>query len=315
MSVLYTNWNVRDLLRQSILSVREQTAGATYEIIVVDDGSTDGSAEMLRQEFSDVTLLVNEKNAGFSKANNLGVTVARGRYIFLLNTDTVLTQNVIKACADFLDQRGDAGVCGCWLKSPDGTSQVSFGDFPSFQQALADALFLNDLFPHAGFPKRGAFPEPWMTAPVEVDYVTGAAIMIRKEIIDQIGLFDELYRAYSEETDFCYRVIHVAGRKVYFLPRVEVTHLGGWSYRNVRKYQIQLMYSSYNKFLRKYHGPLYSLCTRILYAWQNFVKVAVRSVRYLIAPAPAREEKKKYLLLAWYAVRYSLVPDERFTGK
>jgi GT2 family glycosyltransferase len=315
VSVIYTTWNARDLLRQSMNSLREQTAGIPYEVIVVDDASTDDTAGMVRAEFPDVTLLVNEKNSGFAKANNTGVASARGRYIFLLNNDTVLKQNVIKVCVDFLEGRDDAGVCGCRLKSPDGTSQVSFGNYPSFHQALADALFLNDLFPHAGFPKRGAFPEPWMTAPVEVDYVTGAAIMIRKSLIDQIGMFDEIYRSYSEETDFCYRVTHVAGRKVFFLPGAEVIHLGGWSYRNMRKYQIQLMFSSYDKFLRKYHGALYSFCTRVLYAWQNIVKMAVRFVRYLVAAGSARQEKKKYFLLAWYSVRYSLAPDERFTGQ
>lgn len=313
--MLFTNWNVRDLLRQAIVSLREKTVGVTYEIIVVDDGSTDGSVEMLRREFPEVTLLVNEKNLGFSKANNRGVTVARGKYVFLLNTDTLFGHDAIKVCVDFLESTAKAGVCGCWLKSVDGSNQVSFGDFPSFHQALVDALFLNDLFPHAHLPNRGAFPDASITAPLEVDYVTGAAILIRKSLIDQIGLFDELYRAYSEETDFCYRVKHVARMKVYFVPAAVMIHLGGMSYRNVRKYQIQLMFSSYHKFLKKYHGSVYSLCTRVLYSWQYFVKMIVRFIRYLAAPGGMREEKRKYMLLAWYGVRYSLVPDERYGGQ
>ena len=315
VSILLTNWNVRDLLREAIRSVREHTRGVSYEVIVVDDASTDGSVEMLRNEFPDVKLIVNEKNVGFSKANNIGARLANGKYVFLLNTDTLMASNPIKTCFDFMESHADAGVCGCWLKGQDGKSQVSFGDFPSFHQALVDAFFLNDLFPHAHFPKRGAYPDPSVTEPIEVDYVTGAAIMVRKNLVDQIGLFDELYRAYSEETDFCHRVRHVAHKKVYFLPAAEVIHLGGVSYRNVRKYQVQLMYSSYNKFLKKYHGSVYSFCTRLLYAWQSLLKMLVRYIRFLLAAPGVREERKKYFLLAWYAVRYSLIPDERFSGQ
>ena len=138
---------------------------------------------------------------------------------------------------------------------------------------------------------------------------------IRRGAADQIGLFDELYRAYSEETDFCHRVQHVARKKVYFVPTAEVIHLVGASYRNVRKYQIQLMYSSYHKFLKKYHGSVYSFCTRLLYAWQNLLKMVVRFIRFLLATPGIRKERKKYFLLAWYAVRYSLIPDERFSGQ
>jgi len=315
VSVVIANWNVRDLLRQAIRSVEENSPTLPHEIIVVDDASTDGSVDMVRREFPTVRLLINEKNLGFSRANNRGAAIARGRYLFLLNTDTLFVGDPINTGVDFLEHRPDAGVCGCRLKSPDGSSQVSFGDFPSLFQALFDALFLNDLFPHAGFPKRGAYPDVTMTGPIRVGYVTGAAIMVRKSLVDRIGLFDELFRAYSEETDFCYRVKHVARMNVYFLPEAKVIHLGGASYRNAKKYQIQLMFSSYHKFLKKYHGSVYSFCTRLLYAWRHFLQMIVRFVRYLIAARSLREEKRKYFVLAWYAVRYSLIPDERFSGQ
>src|SRR5438445_5531287 len=154
VSILFTNWNVRDLLRQAIRSVRERTSDVSYEVIVIDDASTDGSVEMVRGEFPDVRLIVNENNVGFSKTNNIGARVATGKYVFLLNTDTMMASNPIKICFDFMESHADAGVCGCWLKGQDGSSQVSFGDFPSFHQALVDAFFLNDLFPRARLPKR-----------------------------------------------------------------------------------------------------------------------------------------------------------------
>jgi len=309
VSILFANWNGRDILRDAIRSVREKTRGLTFEIIVVDDCSTDDSVDMLRREFPDVKLIANERNLQFAKSNNIGVRHAKGQYVFLLNTDTQLFNNAVKVCMDFLTQHPEAGVCGCWLKGPDGSSQVSFGSFPSFGQALVDAFFLNDLFPKAHLPSRGAIPDESIGGPMEVDYVTGAAIMIRKEVIDEIGLFDELYIAYTEETDFCYRVRHVLNKKVYFLPQAEIMHLGGMSYRAAPEYQVRLMYAGYDKFLKKYHGSTYSFSTRMLYAWSYFFKMSVRFFRYLFTPRDERQRKKRELLSAWYAVRYSLLPD------
>jgi GT2 family glycosyltransferase len=315
VSIVLTNWNVRDLLRDCIRSIYDKTQGVSYEIIVVDDASTDGSVEMLRNEFPDVKLIINDKNLGFAKANNRGVQFAKGRYILLLNTDTLLINNAIKILFDFLEGHQDVGVCGGWLKNEDLTSQVSFGNFPSFSQAVIDALFLNDLFPKAGLPNRGVLPREAMNSPMEVDYVTGADILIRKELIDKLGLFDERFRIYCEETDFCYRVKHEAKKKVYFVPEAQIIHFGGMSYSRLRKYQIQLHYSSYNKFLTKHHGKVYAFCTRTLYAWQFLVKMIVRFFRYIFASRQKREEKKIYLLNSWYVVRYSLAPNEEFTGK
>ncbi len=313
VSILITSWNGRDLLRECLRSVRDKTRGISYEIVVVDDGSTDGTPEMLRNEFPSVRLLVSKKNEGFVKANNRGVQQTSGKCVFLLNTDTVLVNNAIKILFDFLESHPEAGACGGWLKNRDLASQVSYGSFPSLSQALVDALFLNDLFPKAHFPNRGVFPDDRIRTPIEVDYITGADILIRRELIDQIGLFDENFRAYCEETEFCYRVRHYAKKKVYFVPEAQIIHLGGMSYIKYRQHQLQLMYSSYNKFLRKHHGAVYSFATRTLYAWHYFVKMVVRLVRYLFAPRNRREEQRNVLLNAWYSVRYSLIPSEETT--
>ncbi|HTY01715.1 MAG TPA: glycosyltransferase family 2 protein [Bacteroidota bacterium] len=308
VSILITNWNCRDVMRDSLRSVYDKTMDVAYEIIVVDDGSVDHSVEMLAKEFPDVKVAVNERNLGFVRSNNKGLHLANGRYVLLLNTDTILVNNAIKVLTDFLDTHPDAGACGGWLKNPDMTSQLSYGDFPSFHQAVVDALFLNDLFPRAGFPNRGVIPWRVAGSPQEVDYVCGAVLLVRKELVDRIGLFDEEFRAYCEETDLCYRIRHWEDLKIWFVPEAEIIHLGGVSYRKFEKRQLQLQYDSYNKFLRKHHNAVYSLFTRVLYAWHYAVKSVARFVFFLLANKEQREQSWKYFLKAAYAVRYSLLP-------
>ena len=314
VSIILTAWNVRPLLKDALLSVAEKTRGVRYEIIVVDDASSDGTGEMMKKEFPDATLITLGENVGFSRANNLGAGQATGRYLLLLNTDTILVNNAIGIFVDYLDHHPDTAVCGGTLKFPDMRNHISYGSFPSFHQALVDALFLNDIFPGAQLPNRGVYPPESIVEPMEVDYVTGAAILIRKELTDLYGLFDERYRAYCEETDFCYRMKHEAKKKIMYIPEAHVIHLAGVSYRNVRRYQTQLMYSSYNKFLTKYHGAIYAFCTRVLYAWHFGIRTLSRGVKYLAARPARRDERLADLKEVWYCMWYSLIPNEEFTG-
>ena len=315
ISIVFTNWNTRDYMRDCIHSVAEKTKELTYEIIVVDDGSTDGSVEMLRKEFPQVKVIINERNLGVAKAYNRGVAQVRGRYVQMLNTDMILLNNAIKILYDFLESHPEAAACGAWLRNRDMSSQISYGNFPSLSQALVDAFFLNDLFPRAGFPNRGAIPRETMTTPFETEYVTGASMLIRKSVIDDLGFFDERFTSYCEETDFCYRLKTLAKLKLYFVPEAQIIHFGGASFSKVRKYQTQLQYSSYHKFLTKHHGRVYSFITRLFYAWHYCVKTIVRFIQYLFATPGSKEVKKNYYLNSWYVVRYSIITNETFTGK
>jgi GT2 family glycosyltransferase len=311
VSVLITNWNGMDVLRPCLRSVRERTQDIACEVIVVDDASTDGSAEALRTEFPWVRLIVRPVNGGFVKANNEGVRAARGRNVLLLNSDTELLNNAVKILSDYLDAHDGVGICGGWLKNTDGSSQVSYGFAPSLTQALADAFFLNDLFPSAGFPNRGVAPAQGRRTPFRVEYVTGADLMIRRSLVASFGLFDELYEAYCEEVDLCRRVRVAGGQEVHFVPEAQILHLGGYSYGKRGKRHVQLLHGSYGKFLVKHHGPAYAVAVRTLFAWHYAVKGAVRGIRFLAAPAAQREARAGDVRAAWYHVLYSLFPAGR----
>jgi len=302
-----TNWNGMAVLGNCLQSVIAMTSGLAYEIIVVDDASTDESAAMVRARFPGARLVERPVNGGFVRANNDGVVHAKGKYVLLLNSDTVLLNNALKILAAFLDGHADVGICGGWLTDADGKSQVSFGSFPSLHQACVDALFLNDLLPSCNLPNRGVRPGSGARAPRTVGYVTGAALMCRRELIDRVGLFDERFRAYCEEVDFCRRVLK-EGYSAAFVPSARILHYGGASYGRLGRKKIQIQYTSYNLFLTKYHGKAYAFLTRALYAFHYTVKLVVRTVRFVLSSRTLRASRSQAMLEAWYTVLYSLKP-------
>ena len=309
VTVLITNYNGREILRDALGAVYQTGTGVPFDVVVIDDASTDESAAMVRREFPAVRLIVNESNMGFVRANNRGVREARGRYIFLLNSDTIVVNDAIAILSGYLDSHPEAGACGGWLLGRDGSAQVSFGSFPSFPQAMVDAFFLNDLFPRAGFPRRAMVPGEADTAPRRVDYISGADLMVRRSLVERLGLFDEQFVAYCEEVDLCHRILHIAGLETVFVPAARIIHLVGASYGKRVERQVRTQYTSYHLFLRKHYGLFLSLLTRLLYAWHFGVKLFARWIFFLAASPRAKEGRREQMLRAWYAVRYSLFPS------
>ncbi len=307
VSIVFTQWNVRDMLRDCIHSVREKTNGLTYEIIVVDDGSTDGSPEMVRAEFPEVILTVNQTNIGVAKSYNKGVALAHGRYIQMLNSDMVLVNNAIKILLEFMETHSDAGACAGKLRNRDMTTQVSFGSFPGLLQAFTQAFGMSHLVPFVRWPQIGIIPDESLASPMEAEYLSGADMLIRREVIDAIGFFDERYTSYCEETDFCYRIRHDTDWRLYYVPAAEIIHFGGQSFSKVPEYRLRLMYSGYNKFLTKHHGRLYSLATRMLYAFQFARRWAVARIRYVVSPG---EDCRGMITESAWHVKYALFPQE-----
>jgi len=215
VSVIIVNYNTKELLQNCIQSVIEKTRDVHYEIIVVDNASIDGSTEMVKSLFPTVKLIIEKNNLGFGRANNIAAQIAEGNYLFLLNSDTLLINNAIKILVDFLDHNADAGICGGQLFNQNISLATSFQKLPSLieEWKVCYAPFL--------LQKK----QPVYSSPAKVGFISGADLMIRKTLFDQLHGFDPHFFLYFEETELTYRVKR-QNYTVWFVPDAQIIHLG-----------------------------------------------------------------------------------------
>ena len=230
LSIIVLSWNVADLLAGCLRSLPD-AAGKWWErteVIVVDNASTDGSPKMVRADFPHVRLLDLDVNLGFSGGNNAGILASRGNYILLLNADTVAQPRSIELLADYLGAEPDVGIVGPRLLNPDGTLQSSRRRFPTISTALIESTPLQNWFTTSSILKRFYMLDRPDEKTQPVDWLSGAALMCRRETLTQVGLFDPGYFMFSEEVDLCRRVAG-AGWGITYLPSAEIIHYGGQS--------------------------------------------------------------------------------------
>jgi len=232
LSIVIVSWNVREDLRECLQSLfRDEECrvkGGEIEVIVVDNASTDGTAEMVEGEFPQVKLLANHQNLGYTKANNIGINYSRGKYILLLNPDTIVHQGALQALIECAESHPEAGVIGAKLLNPDGSIQRSARSFPDIGAGLFRNTFLGRLFPNNPFVRRYLLTDFSYDEIREVDWVSGAAMLVRRNLIERIGGLDERFWAYCEDVDLCWRAWQ-AGYKVLFCPNTVITHKVGRS--------------------------------------------------------------------------------------
>ena len=243
ISIIIPSYNTKDLLEKCL-----QSLGSDYEIVVIDNGSTDDSVAMLKKLQSQnpvIKTIFNQKNKGFGGANNQGIKIATGDYLLFLNSDTLIKDKAPLRMAQFLKENPQVGVVGCRLLNKDGSSQPSAGPFPSPRITfimLFTEHWLGDLV-RSSFAKEK-----------EVDWVMGAAMMVKKEVITKAGLMDEGIFMYMDEVEWCYR-IKKAGFKVMFYPGAEITHLFGASSKSGRTDPILNIYRGLLYFYKKHYFP------------------------------------------------------------
>jgi N-acetylglucosaminyl-diphospho-decaprenol L-rhamnosyltransferase len=250
LSIVILNWNTRELLAQCIDAIVRHIGNTSYEVVVVDNASTDGSQDMLATRFSWVRLIQNTQNVGFARANNRGMRECCGANMLLLNTDAFVRAGSLQAMMQVLHTQPHAGIVGAHLLNADGSFQASHTPFPSLPQEfmILSGLGRALLGPH--YPSRGAEEN---MGPQKVDYVEGAALLVRREAFEKAGGLDEDFFMYAEEVDWCY-AMKKAGWQVWYAPEAKITHLGGASSKNRKTAREADLYRSRVRFFRKHHG-------------------------------------------------------------
>lgn len=256
LSIVVVNWNTSELLIQCLDSIYRARPHLTFETILVDNGSTDDSVNTVAEHFPDVRIIVNDRNLGFARANNQGLSVARGRYFLLLNSDTIIMPNALDELVHYADEHLDVGVVGPKLLNMDGTLQESWAEFPSFYSELTGKLI------------RHRRPVQESSHSYDVDWVSGACMLVRSETIDSAGMLSEDYFFYSEEVDWCFR-IKANGWLIRYLPTSEIFHLGGGSASMNSLRQLSLLYQNKIIFFKKNYGSFKAYLLRYGLAFAN----------------------------------------------
>ncbi len=250
VSVILVTYNTRDLLGRCLEALPAALEGVPYEVWVVDNGSTDDTLAWLRAHHPEVRVLANPTNRGFAGANNQAMARAQGRYLLLLNTDTQPLPGSLVALVRYLDQHPEVGIVGGSLLNPDGSPQGCAADFPTWWKEL---VLLTGPLGHRLLGPWFPFHPPSET-PRAVDWVSGACLMVRREVVEAIGGLDEGYFMYTEEVDWCWRARR-AGWSVAVIPEARVIHLGGATARRMDGLRRRWLYASKARFLRRREGP------------------------------------------------------------
>lgn len=267
ISIIIVNYNTKQVTQNCLDSIFEKTEGVSYEIILVDNASTDGSKEHFSQE-SNIKYVYLNKNLGFGKANNIGYKYAKGKYIFLLNSDTLLISNAILLFYRFMEEHDKSIAClGCELINLEGNKVVSYGEFPSMSLILKQRL--SHFIPknkRRCYGYNGPYKRKVGNNSFYVDYVTGADLFIRKEVIEQCGFFDPDFFLYYEETEMQYRY-RAHGYYSCILQQQNIVHLEGESGNRKKSHleRARKQMDSFFKYMRKTHSTSYYCVFRLLF--------------------------------------------------
>ena len=271
LAIVVVSYNTRELLARCLRSVQSNLGALRHEVVVVDNASEDGSAEMVAADFPEVTLVRSPENRGFAAGVNLGIRASTGRHVLLLNSDAIVDHDAVAALMRSLDDDRRAAAAGGMLLNPDGSFQGSYADFPTLASETLLATGLSRWLLPPTFPSYPAAASQDRRA---VDWVCGALMLLRRQALAEIGLFDEAFFMYAEEVDWCYR----ARRRdwsILYVPEARAVHHVGASYGRVPMRRREQIYRSKWLYFRKHHGPLPALLFRGVIQLASALKLAV----------------------------------------
>jgi len=303
LSIIIVSWNVVDLLKACLESIYASSLSQyTLETIVVDSASSDNSVQIVRDQFPQVTLLAQTENLGFSRCNNIGLQVANGRYLFLLNPDTEIVSDALAKMLAYMDANPSVGIIGPHTLNSDGTTQSTRRRFPTLAVGFVESTWLQDYAPKKLLDHYYA-TDIADDATADVDWVQGSALLARREVYAQIGGLDDGYVMYSEEMDWCKRA-KAADRRVVYFGEAEIVHHGGKSSEQATARRHIHFQESKLRYFRKFHGWLPAQALRLFLLTSYLWQIGLESLKS--AMGHKRSMRQERIQAYWQVIRSGL---------
>jgi N-acetylglucosaminyl-diphospho-decaprenol L-rhamnosyltransferase len=301
LSIIIVTWRSLDFLQACLASIYATTKDIAYEIIIVDNASGDDTERVIRREYPQVTFIASQQNLGFASANNLGFRYASGRTLLFLNPDTEVRENVFVRMISTLNA-SSAGAAGARLLNTDGSLQLSCVQaYPTIWNQLLDSALLRRIFPKWRiWGMQALFQSSKM--PARVDAVSGACVMVKREVFQQVGGFTESYFIYVEDLDLCHKITQ-AGHSILYLGACEIVHHGGKSSAQQLSHFVYLQQKeALSHFFRITKGPWYSDCYRAVIAAAALVRIVIVVLSFPLGTLVLRGSSRGQLIGKWFAV-------------
>jgi len=299
LSIIIVNYNGKEIILDCIESIYSRLQSIDFEIIVVDNGSKDGSVDAISADFREVAIIKNVENLGFSRANNRGIKIAKGEYILLLNNDTLLQEGNFSNLIDSMENNLDIGILGCRINNLDGSLQLSCYKFPSMWEMFTHYSSLTKLFPDSQL--FGDYRN-WKHNEIrEVDFVIGAFFLVKRALFNGIGLLDEDFFLNAEESEYALRA-KKAGWKTVFHPGFSIIHLGGVTKKQIKEKDVISHIRGTNLLIKKHNNFIYYF----IYLSFAFILSCVRIVIFslLLLFNNRNKELKSKLMQSKYLIMY-----------
>jgi len=307
LSVIIVNWNAKELLADCLKSLFADGEGVTMELFVVDNASSDGSVEMVQRRFPEAIIIANGENLGFARAANQAIGQSRGRFILLLNPDTLVMKQSLPKMVGFLHHQPLVGALGPKILTAKGSIDLRGGRcFPTPLTELFDQARISQVFPRSRLFGRYLMGYWDHNDSREVDLLSGACLMVRRETIEEVGPLDEDFFLYGEDVEWCYRIKR-AGWKIFYYAEAEIIHLGGGSTKGSPEGLGVEALRSMNLFFRKGYGVLHSWLHRWLILLITLAKEAFFLTRFLFARGEReRKRAREKIGLHYQVLRWSI---------
>jgi O-antigen biosynthesis protein len=283
LSIIIVNYNVKEFVENLLYSIDKARQNLSLEIFIVDNASDDGSVDIIKEKFPYVNLTANKSNIGFGAANNLALSKAEGKYLLLINPDTIVKEDTFVKMIDFFEKHPDAGVAGCKVLNSDGTLQLACRrSFPGPWTSFTKVTGLSRFFPKSRLFARYNLTYLDENKTLEVDAVSGSFMMMRRETYNKVGGFDEQFFMYGEDIDLCYRT-QKAGYKVYYVHETEIIHYKGESTKRSSIDETQVFYQAMNLFVKKHLSSSFivefilqfAIFVRKIFAFMNVYRLII----------------------------------------